>query len=190
MTTPGMQGEVSLESMGKMHHQPSLAHPTRSRPLPAPLGTPRGTKSPKTLPRKAVRSMERVAIGKSKRKSRLKQQFAPVMAQNDASRLCRRKHRFGACSYLVALMLGESRKHMNLQFIRMRVVCGNESDARLWWKGFKMISNGGRVTKRCNSLSSQSWRILFAPLTRSTTRKWRMRLRSRSQDRKKISIRV
>ena len=38
MTTPGMQGEVSPESMGKMHHQPSAARPTRNRPLPQLLG--------------------------------------------------------------------------------------------------------------------------------------------------------
>jgi len=38
MTTPGMQGEVSPESMGKTHHQPSEARPTRNRPLPQLLG--------------------------------------------------------------------------------------------------------------------------------------------------------
>jgi hypothetical protein len=38
MTTPGMQGEVSPESMGKMHHQPSEARPTRNPPLPQLLG--------------------------------------------------------------------------------------------------------------------------------------------------------
>jgi hypothetical protein len=38
MTTPGMQGEVSLESMGKMHHQPSEARPPRNPPLPQLLG--------------------------------------------------------------------------------------------------------------------------------------------------------
>jgi hypothetical protein len=38
MTTPGMQGEVSPESMGKMHHQPSETRPTRNPPLPQLLG--------------------------------------------------------------------------------------------------------------------------------------------------------
>ena len=38
MTTPGMQGEVSPESMGKMHRQPSEARPTRNPPLPQLLG--------------------------------------------------------------------------------------------------------------------------------------------------------
>jgi hypothetical protein len=38
MTTPGMQGEVSPESMGKMHHQPSEARPARNPPLPQLLG--------------------------------------------------------------------------------------------------------------------------------------------------------
>ena len=38
MTTPGMQGEVSPESMEKMHHQPSEARPTRNPPLPQLLG--------------------------------------------------------------------------------------------------------------------------------------------------------
>jgi hypothetical protein len=37
MTTPGVQGEMSLESMGKMH-QPSEARPTRNPPLPQLLG--------------------------------------------------------------------------------------------------------------------------------------------------------
>jgi hypothetical protein len=34
MTTPGMQGEVSPESMGKTRLQPSKARWTRNRPLP------------------------------------------------------------------------------------------------------------------------------------------------------------
>ena len=38
MTTPGMQGEVSPESIGKPRLQPSKARPTRSPPLPQLLG--------------------------------------------------------------------------------------------------------------------------------------------------------
>jgi len=38
MTTPGMQGEVSPESIGKTRLQPSKARPTRNRPLPQLLG--------------------------------------------------------------------------------------------------------------------------------------------------------
>ena len=39
MTTPGMQGEVSPESMGQWHLQPSKARSTRNRPLPQLQGT-------------------------------------------------------------------------------------------------------------------------------------------------------
>src|SRR6266851_3627912 len=60
MTTPGTQGEVSPESNEENSNlQPSGAPQTRNRPLPALL-EPCGTKSAKTLPRRAVRSMERV----------------------------------------------------------------------------------------------------------------------------------
>jgi hypothetical protein len=38
MTTPRMQGEVSPESMEKMHHQPSETRTTRNPPLPQLLG--------------------------------------------------------------------------------------------------------------------------------------------------------
>jgi hypothetical protein len=38
MTTPGMQGEVSPESMRETGLQPSKARPTRNRPLPQLLG--------------------------------------------------------------------------------------------------------------------------------------------------------
>jgi hypothetical protein len=41
MTAPGTQGEVSPESTGKQHLQPSGARQTRNRPLPALLGTMR-----------------------------------------------------------------------------------------------------------------------------------------------------
>ena len=39
MTTPGMQGEVSLESMGKMHHQPSGPARRETRHFRNYLGT-------------------------------------------------------------------------------------------------------------------------------------------------------
>ncbi len=38
MMAPGTQEEVSPESMGKMHRQPSEARPTRNPPLPQLLG--------------------------------------------------------------------------------------------------------------------------------------------------------
>jgi hypothetical protein len=70
MTTPGMQGEVSPESMGKC---------IISRRRPARRETRHfrnywelcGIKSAKALRRKALRAIERAGIGKSKRKSRL-----------------------------------------------------------------------------------------------------------------------
>jgi hypothetical protein len=71
MTTPGMQGEVSPESMGKTASS-AVGEPTRRE-----TGHFRndwehcGTKSAKALLRKAVRAIERAGIGKSKRKSRL-----------------------------------------------------------------------------------------------------------------------
>jgi hypothetical protein len=39
MTTPGMRGEVSPESMGKIHHQPSEAHRRETRHFRNYLGT-------------------------------------------------------------------------------------------------------------------------------------------------------
>jgi hypothetical protein len=68
MTTPGTQGEVSPESMGKTA---SLAV---GKPARRETGHFRnywehcGIKSAKALHRKAVRAIERAAIGKSKRK--------------------------------------------------------------------------------------------------------------------------
>ena len=68
MTTPGMQGEVSPESMGK------TASSAVEGPARRETGHFRnywehcGTKSAKALHRKAVRAIERAGIGKSKRK--------------------------------------------------------------------------------------------------------------------------
>ena len=72
MTTPGTQGEVSPESMGKTASS-AVGSPLRRETGPSPHYWEHcGTKSAKALHRKAVRSIERVGIGKSKRKSRLK----------------------------------------------------------------------------------------------------------------------
>jgi len=71
MTTPGMQGEVSPESMGK------TASSAVGEPAQRETGHFRnywehcGTKSAKALHMKAVRAFERAGIGQSKRKSRL-----------------------------------------------------------------------------------------------------------------------
>jgi hypothetical protein len=68
MTTPGMQGEVSPESMGK------TASSTVGEPAQRETGHFRnywehcGTKSAKALHWKAVRAVERAGIGQSKRK--------------------------------------------------------------------------------------------------------------------------
>jgi hypothetical protein len=69
MTTPGTQGEVSPESMGKAASS-AVESPPRRETGPSPHYWEHcGPKSAKTLQRKAVRSMERVGVGKSKRKS-------------------------------------------------------------------------------------------------------------------------
>ena len=82
MTTPGMQGEVSPESMGK------TTVFSRRGPARRETGNFRnywehfGTNSAKALQRKAVRAIERVGIGKSKRKSRLR----PIIFGSDESK--------------------------------------------------------------------------------------------------------
>ena len=67
MTAPGTQGEVSPESMGK-NSIFSRREPAKPETGLSPHYWEHcGTKSAETLPRKAVRSMERVDVRKSKR---------------------------------------------------------------------------------------------------------------------------
>ena len=69
MTTLGAQGEVSPESMGKTASSAVGSPPDAKAVFPRNTWEHCGPKSAKTLQRKAVRSIERVGIGKSKRKS-------------------------------------------------------------------------------------------------------------------------
>ncbi len=72
MTTPGTQGEVSPESNEENSIFSRREPPRREIGLSPHYWNPCGTKSAKTLPRRAVRSMERVKVRKSKRKFPLK----------------------------------------------------------------------------------------------------------------------
>src|SRR5579864_7265727 len=69
MTTPGMRGEVSPESMGEngiFSRRGLVSHETG--PYPHFWKHLRNKGSAKALHRKAVRSIKRLGIGKSKRK--------------------------------------------------------------------------------------------------------------------------
>jgi hypothetical protein len=68
MTTPGMQGEVPPESMGKQRLQPSKVPPDAKPGHFRNYWNTAEQKSAKALHRKAVRAIERAGIGKSKRK--------------------------------------------------------------------------------------------------------------------------
>jgi hypothetical protein len=71
MATPGMQGEVSPESTGKNSLFSRREPARREAGLSPHYWEHYGPKSAKTLHRKAVRAIEQVGIGKSKRKSGL-----------------------------------------------------------------------------------------------------------------------
>jgi hypothetical protein len=71
MTAPGTQGEVSSESMGKT----ASSAVGRETGLSPHYWEPCGTKPTKTLPRKAVRSMERVEVRKSKKEIPVQRRF-------------------------------------------------------------------------------------------------------------------
>jgi hypothetical protein len=68
MTTPGMQGEVSPESMGKTASSAVEGPPDANPATSATTENTAEQKSAKALHRKAVRAMERAGVGKSKRK--------------------------------------------------------------------------------------------------------------------------
>ena len=68
MTAPGTQGEVSPKSMVKNSIFSRREPARRETGLSPHFWEPCGTKSTKTLPSKAVRSMERFEVRKSKRK--------------------------------------------------------------------------------------------------------------------------
>jgi hypothetical protein len=68
MTTPETQGEVSPESTGKNSLFSRREPARRETGLSPHYWEQCGTKSANTLPRKAVRPMERVDVRKSKRK--------------------------------------------------------------------------------------------------------------------------
>ena len=79
MTTPGTQGEVSPESMGKTASSAVGSPPRRKTGLSPHYWEHCGTKSAKTLQRKAIRTMEKVEVESQKGNSRL-DVYAPAIS--------------------------------------------------------------------------------------------------------------
>jgi hypothetical protein len=72
MNTPGMHGEVSADSLGETAFSAVGGPPDAKPATSATTWEHCGTQWAKALHRKAVGAIERVGIGKSKRKSRFR----------------------------------------------------------------------------------------------------------------------
>src|SRR5208282_909466 len=101
MMTPGMQGQVSPESMGKTAFS-AVGGPSDAKPAPPrTTGNTAAQNRLKPCRGKQFRAMERLGIGKSKRKSRIKlgcEGFRGLDALNSTGGLAsRRRARFFNC---------------------------------------------------------------------------------------------